>query len=131
GKTIWVYRHSSKQAIQSELADWRKADPMINSLLDFGGYAALAKRYEVAYASATRAVTLTPREKGAGFTLTLTLTPGTFFPAQTELAMAHLSVKTEISELEVNPALAEEDFIFTPPPGADVFRNFKPPRAGP
>ncbi|MBI5202309.1 MAG: outer membrane lipoprotein carrier protein LolA [Elusimicrobia bacterium] len=131
GKAIWVHRLSSNQVIQSELADWRKADPMINSLLDFGGYAALGKRYDVAYASATRTALLTPKDKTAGYTLRLQLADKTFFPAETELVVAHMRVKTALQDLEFNPKLPESDFSFTPPPGAEVFRNFKPPKLSP
>ena len=131
GKAIWVHRLSSNQVIQSELSDWRKADPMINSLLDFGGYASLGKRYDVAYASATRTATLTPKEKGAGYTLRLTLAEKTFFPAETELVVAHMRVRTSLLDLEFNPKLPETDFLFTPPAGAEVFRNFKPPKLSP
>ncbi|MBI4348805.1 MAG: outer-membrane lipoprotein carrier protein LolA [Elusimicrobia bacterium] len=131
GKAIWVHRLSSNQVIHSELADWRKADPMINSLLDFGGYAALGKRYDVAYSSATRLATLTPKEKGADYTLRLTLADKTYFPVETELRLAQMSVRTKLEGLEFNPKLPEEDFSFTPPAGADVFRNFKPPRLSP
>ena len=128
GKTIWVHRHSSNQVIQSDLADWKKADPLIHSLLDFGGYASLAKRYEVSYSSGTREATLTPKEKDAGYLLRLKLAPDTFFPVETELRLAQMRVRTWLDEIEFNPPLREVDFAFTPPPGADVFRNFKPPR---
>lgn len=131
GKAIWVHRLSSNQVIHSELADWRKADPTINSLLDFGGYASLGKRYEVAYSSPTRTATLTPKEKGAGYTLRLTLSDKTYFPVETELRLAQMNVRTKLEGLEFNPKLAEEDFSFTPPAGSDVFRNFKPPRLSP
>lgn len=131
GKAIWVHRLASNQVIQSELADWRRADPMINSLLDFGGYAALGKRYEIAYASATRQALLTPKEKGAGYTLRLTLADKTYFPVEAELVIAHMRVRTSLKDLEFNPKLPESDFTFTPPAGADVFRNFKPPKLSP
>lgn len=131
GKAIWIHRHSSNQVIQSDLADWRKADPMVASLLDFGGYANLGKRYEVAYSSPTREVSLTPKDKGAGFRLVLRLEDRTWFPAETELTVAQMKVRTTLEDVEFNKELDEKEFEFKPPPGADVFRNFKPPRLSP
>ena len=131
GRSIWVYRQSANQVIQSELADWRKADPVMSSLLDFGGYSALAKRYDVAYSSAAREATLTPKDKAAQFTLRLKLADKTYFPVETELALAHMKVKTSLEGVELNPKVTESDFVFTPPSGADIFLNFKPPKVGP
>lgn len=131
GKAIWVHRHSSNQVIQSDLADWRKADPMVSSLLDFGGYSSLGKRYDVEYSSPTREVTLTPKDKSAGFAIKMRLEEGTWFPSETELSVAQMKVRTSLKDVEFNLPLPESEFEFKPPPGADVFRNFKPPRLSP
>ena len=42
-----------------------------------------------------------------------------------------MRVQTSLADVEFDPKLPESDFVFTPPAGADVFRNFKPPRVGP
>lgn len=133
GRDIWIHRPSRDQVIQSSLEDWRKADPMINGLLQFGGYAKLLKAYDAALdSSGPRPVLrLTPKKRRKGqadFSLALTLSPSTYLPEATELLAEGMRVTTELKDIRINPKLDEGLFTFVPPAGADVFRDFKPPQ---
>mgnify|MGYP001583373650 CR=1 FL=1 len=134
GKDIWIFRHSQNQAIQSDLGDWKKADPAMDNLMGFGDYARMLENYDAlldtAAAAGSRAVlVLTPKTKAEEpFSLRLSLAEANLFPHITELSVGSVRVRTELSELRFNPPLEESLFRFTPPPTADVFRNFKPPK---
>ncbi|MEK9146224.1 MAG: hypothetical protein AAB339_11495, partial [Elusimicrobiota bacterium] len=58
----------------------------------------------------------------------LSLAESNLFPHLTELSVGSVRVRTELSDLHFNPAIEESLFRFTPPPTADIFRNFKPPK---
>lgn len=137
GKDIWIHRVERKQVVQAALADWKKADPAVGNLMEFGSYARLLKAYDVALdtAAAPAALVLTPKAPPAGapagardLTLRLTLSGATLFPEATELAVGSLNVRTAFSAVAFNPLLDDRAFVFTPPADADVFRDFKPPR---
>lgn len=137
GKDIWIHRVERKQVVQAALADWKKADPAVGNLMEFGSYARLLKAYDVALdtAAAPAALVLTPKAAPGGssaaardLTLRLTLSGATLFPEATELAVGSLNVRTAFSAVAFNPVLDDQPFVFTPPADADVFRDFKPPR---
>lgn len=126
---IWVWRPSQNQAIHGRLADWKKADPLIENLLQLGGYRRMLDSYDVSLDTPAAMLVLKPKSGGEdSFTLTLALAPRTMFPAVTELTAGAMRVRTALSETRFNPALPETAFRFEPPKGADVFRDFKPPR---
>lgn len=136
GKDIWIYRQDRQQVVQSALADWKKADPAISNLMEFGSYARMLKTYDVSLdtTGARAALVLKPKAGDAlgtnarEFSLRMTLDPATLFPELTELRVGSLSVRTAFSLTTFNPVLDDKSFIFTPPADADVFRDFKPPR---
>ncbi|MFA6029498.1 MAG: outer membrane lipoprotein carrier protein LolA [Elusimicrobiota bacterium] len=131
GKDLWVHRRSQNQVIQSSLEDWKKADPTVSSLMRFGDYARMLETYDAALdtSSARATLTLKPKEKGGtDFRLKLTLSPETLFPETTELLVGSLSVRTALDRIRYNAPVREESFRFEPPAGAEVFRNFKPPK---
>ena len=131
GTEIWLHRHSLGQVIQSSLADWKEADPALKNLLHFGSYAKMMRNYQVVLdtAGARPALVLTPKEvSDTSFELRLSLARENLFPDTTELAVGSMRVRTQLDGVVLNPELDENTFHFTPPPGADVFRNFKPPR---
>lgn len=139
GTWLWVWRRSTNQVVQARFEEWRKSEPAVEALLSFGGYAKLAKNYEVTVASLSapgadghRLVTaqLRPREKGAQFLLTLKFSTRDFFPADAELRAGAVSIRSLFDKVRLNPDLPGERFQFTVPKGADVFQNFRPPRGG-
>jgi outer membrane lipoprotein carrier protein len=133
GKDLWIHRPSQSQVLQSALKDWRQADPAIDNLLQIGNYAALLRAYDVTLASAKpTALTLRPKAKGADpFELKLTLSEDTLFPSESELSVGEARIRTQFETVRYNPVVPQTRFKFTPPPGADVFRNYKPPRFTP
>ncbi|MBI5244453.1 MAG: outer membrane lipoprotein carrier protein LolA [Elusimicrobia bacterium] len=131
GKDIWIHRISQNQVIQSNLEEWKKADPAIGNLMRFGDFARMLEVYDAAVdtSAAQPALTLRPKTKGPQeFALRMTLNKANLFPEVTELTVGSLKVRTAFTGLRFNPALAEEAFRFAPPPGAEVFQDFKPPQ---
>jgi len=133
GKDIWIYRHSRNQAIQSDLREWKRADPTLNNLMQFGSYSKMLRTYAVSLdtGDARLELVLVPREKPDGresLTLRLILDPDTLFPQTTVLEVGGIRVRTELRNMVFNPEIQPETFRFQPPAGADVFRDFKPPR---
>lgn len=142
GQTLWIWRHSTDQVIETSLAEWKKSEPLAQGLLDFGRYADMLQRYDVTVSSVTPApedgpgqkrfsLLLTPKGKGktsaepADFSLRLRLSTRDYFPTKTELRVGGVSVSSTFSKIQYNPPIAASRFEFSPPPGADVFRNFK------
>ncbi|PJB24722.1 MAG: hypothetical protein CO113_12340 [Elusimicrobia bacterium CG_4_9_14_3_um_filter_62_55] len=134
GLDIWIHRHDRRQVVQAKLSDWRAADPTLDNLLRFGRYAEMLETYAVALdtASARPALTLTPKDSDSpAFSLILSLSSTTLFPESAELTAGAARMRTEFSRIVFNPDIEAGAFAFTPPPDADVFRNFKPPRFAP
>ncbi|TBR23440.1 outer membrane lipoprotein carrier protein LolA [bacterium] len=142
GKDIWIHRVERKQVVQASLADWKKADPAIGNLMEFGSYAKLLRTYDVALdtGAARAALVLTPKTSSApapgapparDLTLRLVLSPDSLFPESTELVVGSLNVRTAFADTAFNPVLDDKAFVFTPPADADVFRDFKPPKFEP
>jgi outer membrane lipoprotein carrier protein len=131
GVDIWIHRHAHSQVIQSKLKDWKQADPTMSNLMQFGSYAKMLRTYDVRLASGTLpALLLYPKKKSrdGDFHLKLGLDRNTLFPSHVRLTVGAMTILTQFSEVAFNPDLQEKAFTFTPPKGADVFRNFKPPR---
>lgn len=137
GAILWIWRRSTDQVIETRLSDWKKSEPLAQGLLDFGKYADMLRRYDVTVASVAAApedgpgqkrfsLVLRPKDKPKEFSLTLTMSTKDFFPADTELRVGDVSVHSVFSKIRYNPAIAPARFEFKPPPGADVFQNFKP-----
>lgn len=135
GTWLWVYRPSTNQVIQKRLEDWRKSEPLAKGLLDFGRSAELLKRYDAALSTVsapgadgyrTFTVTLKPKasERSSGdadFTLTLKASTRDYFPYEAALNVGRASIRSTFTNVRLNPALPDDSFHFTPPPGADVF----------
>ena len=139
GTWLWIYRPSTDQVIKTRFADWKKSEPMAQGLLDFGNYARLLKSYDASISSVTApdkdgqrevSLTLRPKQKdqAGDFALILRLSTRDYFPAVTDLRAGGVTVHTSFSNIRYNPALPDSRFRFTPPPGADVFDNVKPPK---
>jgi outer membrane lipoprotein carrier protein len=127
GQSLWIWRRSTNQVIQTRLKEWKQSEPLAQGLMDFGGYSELLKRYEATLSSSpTIILTLTPKEKKKDFTLTLKLSPENYFPYDTEMRVGEVSVHSIFENVRFNPELPDSLFRFTPPPGADVF--VKPPK---
>lgn len=126
GSWLWVHRRETNQVIQMRLDAWRKSEPMAQGLLDFGGYAELLKKYQVAIASETAAhveVRLEPKEGKKDFALTLKLSRKDWFPYETELRAGEVIVRSRFENVKLNPEIPAKLFTFAPPPGADVFQR--------
>ena len=133
GKDIWIHRHANAQVIQSTLEDWRQSYPLVGNLMQFGSYAKMLRSYDVSLDTGSPAPTLRllPKYRSAGFVLRFVLQAADLFPAKAELQVRNTHVRTDLDALRFNPPLREKDFDFTPPAGADIFRDFKPPRFQP
>lgn len=142
GRWLWIWRKSTNQVIRTSLEDWKQSEPLAQGLLDFGRYAELLRRYDVAVATVSapgadghreaqvRLKPKQPPEKG-DFVLILKLSTKDFFPRQTEMSIGEVTITCRFSNVKRNAPLKAERFHFAPPPGADVFNNFKPPRRQP
>lgn len=126
-KSIWIYRRKHNQVIESNIDDWRRSDPLLNNLLDLGGYAKLAENYQVEWDPKKLEAILRPKDGKGDFQMVLRLKGPELFPTETELTAGSAKVKTEFSDLRFNPKLKQNTFVFEPPAGAEIFRNFKPP----
>lgn len=142
GKWLWIWRKSTNQVIRTSLEEWKKSEPLAQGLLDFGRYAELLRRYDVAIATVSApgadghreaSVRLKPKEapKQGDFVLILKLSTEDFFPRETEMGVGEVTIACRFSSLRRNPPIKPARFRFSPPPGADVFHNFKPPRRQP
>lgn len=135
GNTLWIHRHENNQVIQSTLDDWRKAEPLASSLIDFSSYSVLLKNYDVSIDCVTPtgdghrgiALRLLPRTPRRDFELTLRLDTRDYFPSQAELSVGATRITTRFSKIVLNPELSAKLFDFKPPPDAEIFMNFKPP----
>ncbi|HVA66858.1 MAG TPA: outer membrane lipoprotein carrier protein LolA [Elusimicrobiota bacterium] len=138
GKDLWIWRPSAGQAIETSVADWKESQPMARQLLDFGHYGRMLADYEVSIASVSAPdargfydvlLDLKPKN-GGGYTLRLGLSTRDYFPARTWMTVGSVTMESVFSDVRLNPAISGNAFHFTPPPDADVFRNFKLPQAG-
>ena len=130
GVRVWVWRPANGQVIRASLKDWKKSQPLAQGLLDFGDYAKLLRRYEVAIGTVSApqsdghrlfSLVLMPRRRKEGdFTLTLRLSTLNFFPFDSELRVGSISAHTTFSDVRFNPDLPETLFSFTIPRGADI-----------
>lgn len=143
GLWLWIWRKETNQVIQAKFEDWKKSDQVAQGLLDFGKYGELLKRYDVFIATVSEPgpdghrrfeLGLKPLAKDKGktgdFSLRLRVSTRDFFPGDTEMKVGSVSIHSVFEKVRFNPELAEERFRFAPPSGADVFQNFKPPKAG-
>ena len=138
GKDLWIWRPSAGQAIETSVADWKKSQPMARQLLDFGHYGRMLQDYDVFIASVSAPdargfydvlLDLKPKN-GGGYTLRLGLSTRDYFPARTWMTVGNVTMESVFSDVRLNPAIEDNAVHFTPPPDADVFKNFKLPRAG-
>lgn len=127
GKSIWIHRKKHNQVVESNIEDWRRSDPLLNNLLDLGSYARLAENYQVSWDPKTLEAVLRPKDGKGDFHMILRLKGAELFPAETELTAGAAKIKTAFSDLRFNPKLKQNIFVFEPPAGAEIFRNFKPP----
>ncbi len=128
-ENIWIYKPSDNQAVRTSWDAWRRTqDQNFSGILDFGNYSALAARNTVQVTPSAGGgpvtIVFTPRS-GAGYTLTLKLSPQDFFPVEAELAVDGTIIKTRLSSVEKNGAVDKEIFKFSPPKGVEVleFKN--------
>lgn len=128
-ENIWIYKPSDNQAVRTSWEAWRRTqDQNFSGILDFGNYSALAARNSVLVTPSSGGgpvtIVFTPRS-GAGYTLTLKLSPQDFFPVEAELAVDGTIIRTRLSSVEKNGAVNKEVFKFSPPKGVEVleFKN--------
>jgi outer membrane lipoprotein-sorting protein len=140
GTYLWVYRNSTNQVIQTRLETWRKSEPLAQGLLDFGKSADMLSRYDTSLTTVSapgadghRAFTLTLKPKAADkkkggddFILTLRASTKDFFPGDATLTVGRASIRSRFENVRLNPELRAEEFKFTPPPDADLFKSPEP-----
>lgn len=125
GEHLWIWRRSTNQVIKTRLKDWKRSEPLAQGLLDFGSYSELLKRYHVAL-STPATLTLTPKGKKEDFSLVIKISPRDYFPYDTEMRVGNVTIHSVFENVRFNPELPDSLFLFTPPPGSDVF--VKPPK---
>lgn len=131
GHWLWVYRESTNQVIRTSFDNWKKSEPLAQGLLDFGGYGDLLSRYQVKIGSVTAdgaeyrkvSIELRPKDDPKAFLLTLRVSTKDFFPAETELKVGGVAVRSQFRKIRYNPPIPEARFSFKPPAGADVFEH--------
>ena len=128
-KDIWIYKPEDKQAVRTQWDAWRRTqDQNFSGILDFGNYASLTARNEVAVNGgkdgAPTVVTFTPRS-GKGYSLSLTLSPADFFPEAAELKVDGTVIRTRLTAVEKNGKIDAAVFKFAPPKGTEIleFKN--------
>ncbi|OIO00293.1 MAG: hypothetical protein AUJ51_10530 [Elusimicrobia bacterium CG1_02_56_21] len=120
---IWIYKPSDNQVVHTSWDSWRRTqDQNFSGILDFGNYAALAAK-NAAQVTPSKdggliTVVFTPRS-GAGYTLTLRLSPEDYFPAEAELSVDGTIIKTRLTRTEKNGEIDREIFKFSPPKGVE------------
>jgi outer membrane lipoprotein carrier protein len=129
GETLWIHRIDQNQVIKSSLADWKKSDPLINNLMDFGNLSRMLSTYDVSYDSGTLQVILKPKEKtDHPFMIKLILAGPYLFPMEMELDVAQTKIRTTFAKVLFNPKFDRGEFLFTPPDQAQLFDHFVPPQ---
>lgn len=140
GTYLWVYRNSTNQVIQTRLETWRKSEPLAQGLLDFGKSADMLSRYDTSLTTVSapgtddhRTFTLTLKPKAADkkkggdeFVLTLRASTKDFFPGDATLTVGRASIRSRFENVRLNPAIPADEFKFTPPPDADLFKSPEP-----
>ncbi|MBI4374838.1 MAG: outer membrane lipoprotein carrier protein LolA [Elusimicrobia bacterium] len=136
GSWLWIHRRSTNQVIKTRVEHWRKADPSVAGLLDFGNYSGLLKDYKARISTTTPigeghslvTLELSPKERPAGsdFTLTMTMSTRDFFPTETTLRSGGVEILTRMKNIRFNPSLDPKRFQFEPPQGAEIFEDIKP-----
>ena len=126
---IWIYKPADNQAVRTSWDAWRRTqDQNFSGILDFGNYAALAAKNTTLVTPSKDGgpvtIVFTPRS-GAGYTLTLKLSPQDHFPVEAELLVDGTIIKTRLVSAEKNAAVDKEIFKFSPPKGVEVleFKN--------
>jgi outer membrane lipoprotein carrier protein len=137
GKSLWVWRESTNQVIQTPLDKWRSSEPLAKGLLDFGRTADLLTRYDAKVSTVSTPgpdghrtfellLTTKPADRKDGdaeFLLTLVASTRDFFPGESKLVVGRASIRSRFTDARLNPELPPETFQFTPPPGADLFKT--------
>ncbi|MBI4351517.1 MAG: outer membrane lipoprotein carrier protein LolA [Elusimicrobia bacterium] len=126
---IWIYKPADNQAVRTSWDAWRRTqDQNFSGILDFGNYSSLAARNAVLVTPSADGgpvtVVFTPRS-GAGYTLTLKLSPQDYFPVGAELSVDGTIISTRLTAVEKNSSVDKEIFKFSPPKGVEVleFKN--------
>lgn len=126
---IWIYKPADNQAVRTSWDAWRRTqDQNFSGILDFGNYSSLAARNAAQVLPSVDGgpvtVVFTPRS-GAGYTLTLKLSPQDYFPVGAELSVDGTIISTRLAAVEKNSPVDREIFKFSPPKGVEVleFKN--------
>lgn len=136
GRALWIWRPDPGQAIEADLDEWLRSEPLALSLMDLGSYGSIAKRYQVSLSTIGAPgpdghrelrLTMRPRTPGAQFSLLVSLSTRHYFPMESTLSAGRVTVTTRFDEVRLNPDFPPDHFRFAPPPGAEVLTTFKPP----
>ena len=131
-KVLWIYQEEDKQVIRADWSEWKKNQPQLSGLLDFGHYSALFDKFdatltavEPSSATAVYKLALKPKSPGS-YTMNLYVSPPDYFPKRTELALEGLTVSSELKDPQMNPELAASLFEWKTPSGVPVINLSAP-----
>ncbi len=121
---IWIYKPADNQVVRTSWESWRRTqDQNFSGILDFGNYASLEAKNSIKATPSVNGgpvtVVFTPRS-GAGYSLTLKLSPQDYFPTEAELSVDGTIIKTRLTSIEKNGAIDKAIFKFSPPKGAEM-----------
>jgi len=126
---IWIYKPEDNQAVRTAWDAWRRTqDQNFSGILDFGNYSSLTAKNNTRVTPSKDGglitVVFTPRS-GAGYALTLKLSPADYFPVEAELTVEGTTIKTRLTSVEKNAVIDPAIFKFSPPKGVEVieFKN--------
>lgn len=122
GKTLWIHNPARNQVMADKWDNWAASAGFPRGLSFFQeGSADLRKKYDITLEK-DGSLTCVPKDKDAWpYTLRVWPDAASGLPLKTELFSQSLRTVTEVTDMEVNPALPDATFTFTPPAGAEVF----------
>jgi len=121
---IWIYKPADNQVVRTAWDSWRRTqDQNFSGILDFGNYSSLAAKNSTAVTPSKDGgpvtIVFTPRS-GAGYALTLKLSPQDYFPVEAELSVDGTVIRTRLTSAEKNADIDKEIFKFSPPKGVEI-----------
>jgi chaperone LolA len=128
GKTIWVYNPARRQVLVDRWQNWAASGGFpqgLGLLQEKAGD--LGKKYNAVLSSRTATadvLVLKPRAGGTSKETSVRawVDRASGLPLRTELEFPSFRTMTEVSNVEINPALTDEAFQFKTPAGVEEFR---------
>lgn len=129
GQKLWLYIPARNQVMVDTWENWSRSAGFPLGLSPFQRKAAeFRAKYDIAL-QGEDTLKLTSRDGGAWAHTLLVTIDAAGIPVRTVLESQGVKSVTQVSAVEMNPALPDDFFTFTPPKGADVLNV--PSRQGP